>query len=170
MPFNKILLAAALLANSSASFALPSDREQPINIKADQAEQQQSQGGEKTVYSGNVIMTQGSMLIAGDEVTIFSKDRKVTRIIAVGQPAHFKQQTEQDEKPIDAYGQRIKYNLVDDTVVLLDNASLLQGGSTISGKQIDYNLATEQVKAASTGSSQVQMVLEPTRKKSPQGQ
>ena len=40
---------------------LPDDRDQPIHITADQALRDEKQG--KTVYSGNVHMTQGSLKI-----------------------------------------------------------------------------------------------------------
>lgn len=156
-------LAIASLAVTVTGWALPSDREQPINIQADAAEQVMQEGRETTVYTGSVIMTQGSMLIEGDEVTIFSKERTVTKIVAVGKPAHFKQQSEQEQPPVKAYAQRINYDLNGETIVLFDEASLLQGGDTISGKRIDYNIATEQVKAASTNDTRVNIVLEPKK-------
>lgn len=167
MPLHKLtartLLAIITLSIAVLSWSLPNDREQPINIQADAAEQVIHEGREKTIYTGNVIMTQGSMLIEGDEVTILSQERSVTKIIATGKPAHFKQQSEQQQHPTKAYAQRINYDLGDEAIVLLNDASLMQGGDTISGKRIDYNIATEQVKAASTNDSRVNIVLEPKK-------
>ena len=167
MPLRK-LTARTLLAISAASiamlsWALPNDREQPINIQADSAEQVTHKGREKTIYTGNVVMTQGSMLIEGNQVTIFSVERNVTEIVAIGEPAHFKQKSAQEQMPVKAYAQRINYDLSAETIVLLNEASLLQGGDAISGKRIDYNIATEQVKAASTGDSRVNIILEPKK-------
>lgn len=160
----RTLLTISTLFITIPSWSLPNDREQPINIQADAAEQVIHEGREKTIYTGSVIMTQGSMLIEGDEVTIFSKERSVTKIIAIGKPAHFKQQSEQQQQPTKAYAQRINYNVSDEAIVLLNDASFVQGGNTISGKRIDYNIANEQVKAASANDSRVNIVLEPQKK------
>ena len=58
-------LIAGLLCNLAAAavLALPDDREQPISIKADKAVRDEKQGF--TIYSGNVIMEQGSLLWMG---------------------------------------------------------------------------------------------------------
>ena len=159
----RTLLTISTAAFAAAAWSLPGDREQPINIQADAAEQIIQDGTEKTIYTGSVVMTQGSMLIEGDEVTIFSEERSVTKIIAIGKPAHFKQQSEQEQLPVKAYANRINYDLSDEIIVLLDEASLKQGSDTISGKRIDYNIATEQVKAASTKDTRVNIILEPKK-------
>lgn len=166
--FKQLLTVSATLV-STLVWGLPGDNEQPINIQADSAEQSITDGTEKTIYTGNVIMTQGSLLINGGQVTIFTKDHEVTQIIATGKPAHFKQQSGLEKKPIKAYANRINYDLEDETVVMLDDALLRQGGDTVEGKRIDYNIATERVKARSASNSQIHMVLQPKRKKATNG-
>ncbi|MGK0441933.1 MAG: lipopolysaccharide export system protein LptA [Pseudohongiellaceae bacterium] len=157
---------------SSNSFALPSDREQPISIQSDSAEQKMMDGKERTVYKGNVIMTQGSLHLKGDVVTVLSKDRSVTHIIAKGGLAFFSQMSEIENPPIEAKAEIIRYQLEANTITMTKQASLTQGGSTISGERIDYNTLTSQVKAAgnpstasdSASKGRVNIILEPSRK------
>ena len=53
---------------SSLVFALSTDREQPIQIEADAAELDDASG--ITVYTGNVLVTQGTMRLWGNRLTI----------------------------------------------------------------------------------------------------
>ena len=90
----------ALLCLSNPVISLPSDKDQPINIQSDRAEHSTRESGEVTVYSGAVIMEQGSMRLEGDIVTIYSKDRAVNKVISTGKPAYFEQQSEANESPV----------------------------------------------------------------------
>jgi len=172
------LLPVILLASPITGMSLPEDREQAINIQADSAERSASNGKEKTIYTGNVVMVQGSLKINGDLITILSENRSVTEIIALGKPAGFSQQTELEKPPTEGQAEKIQYQLVNDTVVMLNKASLVQGASVITGERIDYNMVTAQVKATGMvgvdaagnpkkgdeNSGRVNMILEPKRK------
>lgn len=161
-----LLLTIALAAIASPALALPDDKEQPINIQSDKAEQSSSKKGEVTIYTGTVLMEQGSMRLEGDMVTIYSKNRSVNKVVAIGKPARFQQQSDINESPIKAHGNRIIYNINQETIVLLDNAGINQDDSTVQGQRIVYNVTTEQVKAKGTAdkSTRVHMVLEPSKK------
>ena len=62
------------------SSALESDREQPIRIQADAAIVDEASGS--SVYTGNVIITQGTLKVTANEVEIFTADSEVIQIIA----------------------------------------------------------------------------------------
>jgi len=145
------------------AMALPEDSQLPINIESDRASQKALKNGEKTEYFGNVLMTQGSVKISGDHIIVHSKDSKVSSIRALGKPAQFEQQSDPNKAPIKANANRLDYQLNQDIVILSDNASIQQNDTTVSGKKIEYNIATEQVKASSgkEKSSRVKMVLIP---------
>lgn len=145
-------------------WALPDDNQQPINVEANRAEHSTLKDGEKTEYFGNVVMTQGSMLLTGDHVIIYSKQGAVEKVLSFGKPAHFQQQSDPEKVPVKAYGERIEYTLIDETVRLRENASVIQDGSTVTGQRIDYNINSEQVQAKSTEQQRVQMVLQPAAK------
>src|SRR5690554_7405256 len=83
-----VLLATGFSLLSSLAHALPSDSQQPIHVKADSAEMDDKRG--VAIYRGDVIITQGTLKITGDTVTItlnnegdidvFTSDRKSTRL------------------------------------------------------------------------------------------
>ncbi|ARN74861.1 lipopolysaccharide transport periplasmic protein LptA [Oceanicoccus sagamiensis] len=154
-------LVLALLHQTS--MALPEDSKLPINIQSDRASQKTNTDGEITEYFGNVLMTQGSLKISGDHIVVRSKNRKVISIVALGKPAHFEQQSDPAKAPIKADANKLDYRLKQDTVILSDNASIEQNGTTVTGQKIEYNIASEQVKAqgGKDESSRVQMVLIP---------
>ncbi|WVM87779.1 LptA/OstA family protein [Halopseudomonas pachastrellae] len=63
------LLALTLLAGCAThALALPSDSSQPIRIQADSATLDDKRN--TAVYTGNVIITQGSMRLTGGRVTL----------------------------------------------------------------------------------------------------
>ncbi len=157
------LYLSVLMLTGQATLALPEDSQLPINIQSDSAKQKTFEDGEKTEYFGNVLMTQGSMKISGDHIIVHSKNRKVISIVALGQPAHFEQQSDPDKPPVKADANKLDYRLKQDMVTLSDNASIEQNGTTVTGKMIEYNIALEQVKASSgkEESSRVNMILIP---------
>ncbi|MFA7553768.1 MAG: lipopolysaccharide transport periplasmic protein LptA [Spongiibacteraceae bacterium] len=163
-------LAGALFFSLAAS-ALPEDSSQPINIQSDRASQKSSADGIQTEYFGNVLMTQGSLKINGDHIVIHSKDQKVTSVLATGSPAMFEQKSDPVKAPIKARANQLDYQLVSDTVILTDNATIVQNTSTVSGKRIEYNIGSEHVKASggSGDSSQVHMILIPEAKANDSG-
>ncbi len=154
----------ALLSNHVA--ALPDDNEQPINIQSDRASQKTLENGETTEYFGNVQMIQGSLKINGEHITIHSKNREVTSIIARGTPATFEQQSDSESPPVEAQAETLDYQLQDETVILLVDACIKKDGSTVTGKRIEYNIAAEKIKASGGGtdSSRVNMILLPDGK------
>ena len=70
----KRLCAALLFAHSCLSFAISPDHNESIEIDADSAEFIEASG--LTKYQGNVIIKQGSIIIAADEVTIYYQNNK----------------------------------------------------------------------------------------------
>ncbi|WP_019529753.1 lipopolysaccharide transport periplasmic protein LptA [Dasania marina] len=172
IPLSAAALSLISTLFSNSGWTLPEDRAQPITIQSDSAEQRIVDGKETTLYNGSVVMVQGSLHIKGDTVTVFSEDRSVTRIVAIGKLAFFSQQNEAEKPPVEAQAETIEYQLSNDTIVFLNQATLTQGASSLSGQRIDYNTNTAQVKAAgsqegseaASSTGRVNMVLEPKRK------
>ena len=79
-----LLISLGLAAASSTSWALPSDRDQPIRVQADSAELDDKQG--VAVYRGSVVITQGSLKITGDTVTLTVGDgsKLTTQVVVLG--------------------------------------------------------------------------------------
>ena len=121
-----------------------SQRELPIAIEADSAEQLEQQG--LTVYRGNVTMTQGNLRIEASEIQIQSiKDpsqgnRQISEVIANGDLAVFTH-TDDNNAEVVAQANKIDYSPLKDTVLMSGNASLVQQGSSVRGEKIKYFLS-----------------------------
>lgn len=161
--------ALSLTLASLVALALPEDREQPIHIQSDRATHDQRQG--QTIYEGSVQLTQGTLRILADRVTIQTNDNnEVDWLEAEGSPAHFEQQPSIDEELLTARAEFVRYSAGEGQVLLLRNAWLEQDGATMSGNRIDYDMELEIVKAqGETGSAQprIRMVIPPQKRNSP---
>lgn len=142
-----------------AVWSLTSDRRQPITVDSDQAESNESLG--ITTYSGNVVMQQGSMRIDADKLIIHNDKNKVTKIVALGQPAQYQQKPSEDEGLVIAKANRLEYNIMQGTLHLITNASLRQEGTSLTGNRIDYDVKRSVVKAGGDASKnqRVKMVI-----------
>lgn len=131
---------------SPLSFSLPSDSLQPVHINANSAVHDDRKG--VTIYTGDVIISQGSLMIKADIVIIHkNENNEIDRIISTGKPAHLQQQPEPEKETVHARGRTIKYFLDGELVQLIGNASLIQEDSTVISEQIDYYIKEQKVKA-----------------------
>lgn len=148
-------------------YGLPNDRHQPIHIESNQAERNEKLG--TTIYQGKVIIRQGTILIRADKVTVFSDQQGVKKIVCLGQPAHYQQLPKIDSTLVLASGNTIEYHPTIDQIQLIDNASLEQDGTIITGERIDYDVTAEVLKAKSdnTGKTRIQMVIPPAMQANP---
>ncbi len=158
-----VLLTVLSLTFSRWATALDSDRDQPIQIVADLAVRDELAG--ETRYEGNVVLTQGSLVITADTLSIRHNTDEADKIVATGKPATLVQQPTPDQAPVDASALRIEYVRSQDLVRLLEDARIAQDGSTLSGSQIDYLVSERTVRAAGTpgaaGTGRVEVVIPP---------
>jgi lipopolysaccharide export system protein LptA len=150
------LAAGVLLALPVASPALTSDREQPIEIEADSAEADDAKG--VTIYKGDVIITQGTLRIMGDQVTIhYEAGNDFTKMVTLGTPARFRQLPDGKEDAEGNYqtarASRMEYYKQKDTIVLLGNAIYGQGGDKVAADRIDYDSKNSRMKARTVTAS-----------------
>ncbi|HHB93335.1 MAG TPA: lipopolysaccharide transport periplasmic protein LptA [Thioploca sp.] len=121
MYFNRSLLIILILSFSNI-YALSNDRNQPILIEANQAEIDNIKG--ITTYEGDVVVTQGSIKINADKITlIYSAGQAIEKIIAVGNLASFSQHLDSSED-IKAKAKKMEYNAVKNTLHLTNKAEL----------------------------------------------
>jgi len=140
--------------------ALPEDRLQSIEITAARAVRDERAGF--TVYSGDVIMQQGSLHIEADKITIFNDTEAADRIIAVGAPATLRQQPEINKGFVTASAGRIVYEKSREWVQLRESAVIEQDGAVVSGESIDYFMAEQRVRAdadAENANGRVQVII-----------
>lgn len=143
--------------------ALPDDRTQTITIESNSAERDQKTG--LTQYQGNVVINQGSLVIEADQVTVYYKDNKVSRIVCLGLPASYQQQATADGGLIIAKAETIVYLLAEDEINLQSNAVLSRNGTLIKGDSINYDLENETWKAKGNRRGEqkrIQLVIPPS--------
>jgi lipopolysaccharide export system protein LptA len=164
--FQSLSFIVMVLASlSMQAQALPDDSEQEITISSDTAALDKLKG--KLVYTGNVELKQGSMLINADEITLVKTDSGVREFVAVGKPAKYEQQLNANEDKTIAYGERLVYNLQSDELTLLKNAGLKKQGNVFTGDKIIYLINQQRVKADSAQEERVRMVIQPKTDKEP---
>jgi lipopolysaccharide export system protein LptA len=146
--------------------ALPTDAEQPIHIRADSAELDETKN--LAIYHGSVRMEQGTLTVTADKMTIELKDQLVVRIIAEGDRAHYQQQLKPDESMVFADAKMIVYYTQEERVDLTGNAFLTQNKNEFTGELIRYNVREGKVDAQGDGQGKVQMVLQPAALKKQQ--
>ncbi len=155
------LLALAALAAPPGARALPEDADQPIHIRADTVEYDQT--GNQVVYRGSVQVDQGTLRVTAETMIIELQDgKKVLRITALDTPAHYQQQIEEGEALVRAEALTIVYHTQDERVDLKGEASLEQEGSLLSGDLIIYDIVAGRVDATAEQDSPVRMVLQPS--------
>ncbi|GAA0689551.1 hypothetical protein GCM10009104_15060 [Marinobacterium maritimum] len=156
------LFLATLLTLPALAQALPEDQQKPIHISADHASMNERTG--ITVYTGNVEIVQGTMVIRGARVELHRNDRGVQRIISTGKPAQFQQQPSQDQPLTKAYGERMDYRVNKQEVTITNSARVDQGRDTFTGERIVYNMEKAVVNAYGSdkdSGQRVQMVIQP---------
>ncbi|NLD00213.1 MAG: lipopolysaccharide transport periplasmic protein LptA [Gammaproteobacteria bacterium] len=165
-----VLLATSVSLLSSLAYALPSDSSKPINVQADSAEMDDKRG--VAIYRGDVIITQGTLKITGNTVTItLNKSGDIDVFTSVGQPAYYEQQPAEDKEIVQAYGRTIQYFAANEKIVIVDQAKVIQQGSTFRGEKIIYDTKKQIVTAGrakqgtvSTPAPRINMVIQPKNK------
>ncbi|WP_440210576.1 lipopolysaccharide transport periplasmic protein LptA [Actinobacillus pleuropneumoniae] len=154
----KSMVFTALLSTSLSSYALKGDTDQPINI--DSGSQSLDMNSNVVTFSDNVVITQGSIKVTADKVTIIRQEGKKETLEASGSPVTF-QQTLDNGKPVNGKGNSVHYDLNSKFLTLVGNAELKQQGSFIKASKITYDVKKQQLKANSGNKSRVKTILIP---------
>lgn len=156
------LLASSLLAVSIPALALTGDTDQPIHIDSDQ--QSLDMQGNVVTFTGNVIVTQGSIKVNADKVVVTRPDGQQGHevIEGYGNPATF-YQMQDNGKPVKGHAQKMRYEQDKELVILTGNAYLEQLDSNIKGDRINYLVKQQQMEAFSDKGKRVTTVLVPSQ-------
>jgi lipopolysaccharide export system protein LptA len=157
-----LILGLSLLAVALPTSALDEDAEQPLYLEADDADLDDLKA--ISVYTGNVIIQQGSLQIRADEVTIHHlENRQPEKIIAIGTPATYRQELEGEEEQVRAEALRMEYVTEKDEITLIEKAIVYQGEDTFRNDRIVYDRANARVKAGTSvqGKERVKILINP---------
>src|SRR3989338_7177276 len=160
-----LLLATALLACIPACFAERADRDKPLSLEADQVLIDDML--QTSTFTGNVRLTQGTMLILGDRIEVVKHKDGFNQVKAYGNTASFRQKREGLEEYVEGYGERIEYDTRTGTVDFYVQARVKREMDEVRGDHITYSMKTETFQVSGNSSStdtqsqRVRAVLQP---------
>jgi lipopolysaccharide export system protein LptA len=168
VPACLLLLVAAATAPASAQTARASERQLPMTIEAER--QGTADLARRIVtFSGNVVITQGTLRITADRVEVREGAQGVRHAMATGvagQPATFRRQRDGVDETIEGRAERIDYDGGADTLRLSGQAvlRLLRGATLsdeVSGQVITYDNLRETFQVTGGDGGRVRAVLTP---------
>jgi len=145
---NKILVLIALLALYPYSYAEKADRDKPIEIEADTMTVDDAKS--TSIYTGDVILTQGTLLIRADELIVRQDKQGFQHSTSLGDPTTFKQKMEGSSEYIQGKALRIEYDGHMDKIHLYKNAEVKRGKDIVVGDYITYDANAEVAQAMSS--------------------
>ncbi len=174
-PFNKIYLTLRIslfmlgFAVSFNALAEAADRNKPIELEADTVTVNDAK--KISTYSGNVILTQGSLVIHAAKLIVREDEQGFQHSTSTGNPTTFKQKLEGKTEYMEGSAQRIEYDGRMDKVQLYTRASVKRGEDIVRGDYISYDANAEYaeviggVKSESNpGSGRVKAIIQPKNK------
>ena len=148
MNYLRLIYCCLICFYSNHSVALSTDQDQPIEIEADSAEVDDTKG--LSTYRGNVVITQGTIRIIGDTMTIhYNEQNDLETLIMEGKPVRYRQLPDNSQVYDEAEAERMEYHKAKNLVILIDKVSFRQENASFSGARIEYDTARGQIKARS---------------------
>ena len=167
--FNCVCVVALMMLflNSAQSFALESDSKQSIMIDSNGATYDEK--SQLSIYTGNVIATQGSIRVNSDKLVVHLKDGAPEKLVFTGKMAKFKQTPSQGSADITGQAETGEFYPKRNLLLLINNATVWQGSGTYSSDFIEYDIKTSLVKAgdrddddnANNSKQRVHVVIQP---------
>jgi lipopolysaccharide export system protein LptA len=162
----RMIFLAALCGSllSMPAHAEKADRDKPINLEADTVTLDDIK--KISVYQGNVILSQGTLMLRADRVQVTQNAEGLDKVSATGRPVTFRQKAEGSDEYIEGFANRLEYNGVSSQLELIGQARLRRGSDELRGEQISYNAETQFYKVsgqpdAQTPAGRVRAVIRP---------
>ncbi|MEW6590080.1 MAG: lipopolysaccharide transport periplasmic protein LptA [Pseudomonadota bacterium] len=139
----KTILLAALCAALPMfpAHAEKADRDKPVNLEADSVTLDDIR--KVSVYQGNVILSQGTLMLRADRVQVTQSEAGLDKVVATGRPVAFRQKLDGRDETIEGFADRIEYNGGTSQLELIGQARLRRGSDELRGARISYNANTE---------------------------
>ena len=156
-----------LMLHCGTVFALKSDSDQPIVIDSNTATYDDVKA--ISIYTGNVISIQGSIRVNSDKLVVYFIKGEADKMVFTGNLAKFKQTPAEGDEDIIGEAEIGEFYPKKNLLVLINKATVRQGGGVYSSDMIEYDLKTSLVKAGEkdSGSKRVHVVLQPKAKEQP---
>ncbi len=142
----------ALLYPQTNVWAAATDEE--VFISADHMQLSIESGN--SIYTGNVKISQGKLVLTGDKITVQQENDTIKSITVVGKPARYNHLADNGE-PVTAESEKMVYDASQNKLTLTINATLEQTDHRVSSQKIIYDtekriiIAGEKSDAPTTG-------------------
>lgn len=159
----KIFLLAAIIVSlfvSNYALARTDDSEKPIHITADTAELNEKSG--ISIYRGDVKMVQGTTILRGDVITVYTVNDEVEKMISVGNLATYEEITDDGDK-VYAESEEMIHNSGEKKVELFRRGKITQVGNIIRSDYILY-LTEEGLIDTGTKKDRIEITIQPKSK------
>ncbi|UDG81014.1 Lipopolysaccharide export system protein LptA [Candidatus Hartigia pinicola] len=160
--FMQVTIVCMIFVFSMPALALKSDMQQPVTITS----VKQSIYLEKniTTFTDDVVIRQGSIDIRANTVIVTRFSKNVGKIIieAFGAPVTF-YQLQDNDKPVNGYSTKVRYEVDKELLTLTGNVYLEQLECNIKSDKIIYIISTQQMQAFSNKGKRVTTVLLPSQ-------
>ncbi|MDE2259475.1 MAG: lipopolysaccharide transport periplasmic protein LptA [Betaproteobacteria bacterium] len=140
-----------LLAISLPVHAERADREKPVNIEADRMNADDNK--KSTHFEGRVVLTQGTIRLTADNMTVREDADGFKYASAYGNPVTFRQKREGVNEWVDGMAQHIEYNGKLDRIELFDKAVVHRDKDEIRGNYLSYDTKSEFLQARGAGNA-----------------
>ncbi len=166
-PCHRLFGLFLLCCLSGTALALQSDSEQPFNLEADGVEINDATG--VSIYQGNVIITQGTIRITADQVTVTQSPGQGDHIVAEGKPVRFQQRVEGKKQLVKGHSKKAIYDTDSEILTMIGDAVMTQGKDSFKSDRIIYDRVKGQVRAGSKakGKQRVRVTIQPKKKRKP---
>lgn len=144
MTLFRILTALCLTLAGGSAIAEKADRGKPVNLEADKVTVDDR--NKVHVYEGNVILTQGTLVIRAAKVVVTQDIEGFQRGVAYAPPgglAKFRQKREGRDDYVDGEGERIEQDAKTEVTQFFNKAWVRSGQDEVRGEYIQYNGVTE---------------------------
>lgn len=149
------------------ALAAQADRTQPVKVQADKKVTRYQEG--TSVYTGSVVIDQGSLHATGDRATLYLEEGELVRAVLEGHPATFRERDDEGNW-VEGEARQADYRTAEGKIELTNEAWLKRSGDDIRSDRITYDLESEVVEAGEEGgNSRVEMTLQPRNKKDDNG-
>jgi lipopolysaccharide export system protein LptA len=149
------------LAFSPMVIGLEGDTAQPVSIESNSGFYDDKKG--VSIYTGKVVIIQGSMRIDADKVVVYMKNREIQKLVATGTPAKFQQTPEEGKEDVHGNALTAEYYPETKLLIMIEEAVVWQGKNSTASERIEYDRIAEVVKAGDSGSEnkRVHVILQP---------
>jgi len=125
------------------------DSDKPVHLEADRATVQDA--NKLATFTGNVVLTQGTLIIRADKMTVKEDANGFQYATAFGNLASFRQKRDGKEEYVEGWSERMEYDGKADKVQLFKKARLRRGQDEVHGDYISYDAINEFFQVNSQG-------------------